>query len=111
MAQQVVFVFPREWAMQLENGTLVMSTELAELVDREAGKLRGIELIGVIEATEDSVTSYPRVHIDAGGYVSFVIGGMQRLEPGQRIGSDPSPFMAIGNRIAREYKQRYHSNL
>ena len=113
MSQQVVFVFPQEWAMRLENGTLVMPTELSELVDKESESLSEIELVGVIDGTreEDMVSSHPRVHIDAGGYVVFVIGGMQRLEPGQPIGDDPSPFMAIGNRIAREYKQRYHSSL
>ena len=99
--------------MQLKDGTLVMPTELAEMVDIESDQLSEIELVGVIDGTkeEDMVSAYPRVRIEAGGYVSFVVGGMHRLQPGQRIGDDPSPFITIGNRIAREYKQRYHPNL
>ncbi|MCY3748446.1 MAG: hypothetical protein OXG64_04040 [Chloroflexi bacterium] len=110
MARQAVIVFPRQWAVQSDDGSLVLSFELATLIEQESDKLENIELIGVFDGmrVQDRYAGVSRAIVDCHGNVLGAVGGSQALDPGQRIADEVAQLLGIARRIVELYKQSNH---
>ena len=110
MARQAVIVFPRQWAVHSDDGSLVLSAELATLIEQESDKLKDIELIGVFDGTrvQDRYAGASRAIVDCHGNVLGAVGSFQELDPGQYIADDVAQLLGIARRIVELYKQANH---